>query len=86
MRKRSEFVETHLLGRIEQDNMRHIKIRRMLLGGKPVIDMRSFVVDGKGRHVPTPKGTWIPEDQVGKLQRIVERAIEACGHKGHKVE
>jgi hypothetical protein len=61
---------------MEKDGMRHIKARRLLVDGTPMVDLRVFVIDAKGRHRPTRSGFWFPPEHLPKLRQLVDRLIK----------
>jgi hypothetical protein len=75
MKKKRDIRETHYVGRMSRSEMTHVKARRLLVDGVPKADLRVFMVNAEGRHVPTARGFWFPPEALLALRRLVDRPI-----------
>ena len=78
--------EGKLIARIERSKTADIRIRLVEFGGKPFVDMRTFVsIDGKDERIPTKKGVAIPPGLVGAvIDALREADREAVGDPRRK--
>ena len=73
MKTESEIV----IAKIDRGKTSEIRVRLVEFGGKPFVDVRTFVVVDAVERVPTRKGIAIPPAPVGEVVAALEKAAVA---------
>ena len=63
-----------LIATIEQSAKSEVRVRRVVFHDRDYVDVRKFVLNGRGEWVPTKKDYAIPPDKVGDMIEALRKA------------
>ncbi len=66
--------EGQLIATIERSKASDVRVRLVEFGGRPFVDLRTFVDGDADERIPTKKGYAVPPDKVGGMIEALRKA------------